>query len=206
MNDAPATPRRVAPARRIARAAAVVTSLCLASAALGGEPAPLKEHSGAPRVESLGDTTAVRPTQDGAGDPHPAARDSTLARAIRRAPRVRLLLDDALRYEGGRAFSDSAGIAFKDAKLAGLRFAWGDIATLEVSGGDRRWLGAAAGGAAAFVISVLLVGPTLDEEGMLTGTSLDGLRAVTYGVSVGLGAFIGYEIGRSTRRWEHAYP
>jgi hypothetical protein len=115
-------------------------------------------------------------------------------------------MEDAIRYEGERALTDSGGVAFNDAKLTGLHFPWNDIATIEVSRSDRRWTGALAGGVLAVAVAALAVGPTLDEEGLISGMPLDALRAVTYGVSAALGGVIGYEVGRSARRWEHAYP
>ena len=186
--------------------AALATFAALLVPAASPAQDPIREHGGPPRVESVGDTARAAAAMPDAGPAHAAARDTTLAAMLRDASRVRLLMEDAVRYEGERALTDSGGLAFNDAKLTGLRFAWHDIATIEVSRSDRRWAGAVAGGALAVGVAALAVGPTLDEEGLLSGMPLDALRAVTYGVSAALGGFIGYELGRSARRWEHVYP
>jgi hypothetical protein len=184
--------------------AACALALAVAPAAYARDPSPIREHPGKPQVETVGDTTAVAaPSADSL---QPAAGDTSLAFLLRHAPRTRLMLGDAVRYEGDEAFADSMGIAFRDPELAGLHFPWPDIATVEVSGGDHRWLGFAIGATVGLALGVVAAGPTLDEEGLVSGSSLDALRLVTDAVTTAFGGFIGWEIGKNSRRWEQVYP
>ena len=180
-------------------------AFALPSAVPAGEPAPLRERPKGPVVESVGDSTATptRTARDSTGVPSP---DRSLAAIVGQAPRVRLLMEDALRYEGERARADSAGLYFDDPSVSGVRFLWRDIATIEVSRKDRRWLGAGLGAVVGFALGAFVAAPTLDEEGLVSGNSLETLRLITSGVTAGLGSMIGYEVGRTRCRWEQVYP
>jgi hypothetical protein len=132
--------------------------------------------------------------------------DSLVARRIERAARVRLLLQDGMRYEGVSALLDPTGIRFDDPALSGLHFGWQDVGTVDVSLGDKRWFGAAAGGIIAFAAAVVLARPDAEESEVLSSGALEGLRFATVSVSGAIGALIGYEVGRETRNWEQVFP
>jgi hypothetical protein len=173
------------------------------------EPQPIRTHDTKPATEAVGDTVKtveLRAKEQHGLPAHKAGADTALAAIIRGASRVRLQLESAVSYEGRRARTDTLGITFADRELIGLDFPWREIATIEVSRGDRRWLGAGIGAVIGLGLGLFVASPTLDEQGTLDGATLEGLQLATTVVSAALIGFIGYELGGQDRRWEAVYP